>query len=107
MELPWTLADDGFYISQQHRFPPGKECVRIRKRTSNVPLIIVTAHTDLAPTILQLAGAETGWDGRGGRGDYQPAGTRLRRVLGPGAPPKARTASRWTMDGREVAYATV
>lgn len=59
-------SDNGFHISQ-HRLPPGKECGF--EEDINVPLIIrgpgvpigetvevVTAHTDLAPTIMRIAG---------------------------------------------------
>ncbi|KAL5327615.1 hypothetical protein ACEPPN_005316 [Leptodophora sp. 'Broadleaf-Isolate-01'] len=70
-------ADNGYHISQ-HRLNPGKECGF--EEDINVPLIIrgpgisagkeevdlVTAHTDIAPTILKLAGAETGWEGLDG-----------------------------------------
>ncbi|KAI6712280.1 hypothetical protein JHW43_005200 [Diplocarpon mali] len=68
-------ADNGYHISQ-HRLNPGKECGF--EEDINVPLIIrgpdvpvgeasiVTAHTDIAPTILKLAGAKTGWDGLDG-----------------------------------------
>ncbi|KAG4413483.1 hypothetical protein IFR04_013384 [Cadophora malorum] len=69
-------ADNGYHISQ-HRLNPGKECGF--EEDINVPLIIrgpgisaggttdiVTAHTDLAPTILKLAKAKTGWDGLDG-----------------------------------------
>ncbi|PBP22186.1 hypothetical protein BUE80_DR007019 [Diplocarpon rosae] len=68
-------ADNGYHISQ-HRLNPGKECGF--EEDINVPLVIrgpgvpvgessiVTAHTDLAPTILKLAGAEMGWDGLDG-----------------------------------------
>jgi N-acetylglucosamine-6-sulfatase len=64
-------TDNGYHISQ-HRLPPGKECGF--EEDINIPLIIrgpgvpigetdvVTAHTDLAPTILKLAKAELGWD---------------------------------------------
>jgi len=58
-------TDNGYHISQ-HRLPPGKECGF--EEDINVPLIIrgpgvpegkesdvVTAHTDLAPTILKIA----------------------------------------------------
>ncbi|KAH8816385.1 alkaline-phosphatase-like protein [Xylogone sp. PMI_703] len=60
-------ADNGYHISQ-HRLNPGKECGF--EEDINVPLIIrgpavpigeadiVTAHTDLAPTILKIAGTE-------------------------------------------------
>jgi N-acetylglucosamine-6-sulfatase len=60
-------TDNGFHISQ-HRLPPGKTCGY--EEDINIPLIIrgpgvpkgettdiVTAHTDLAPTFLALAGA--------------------------------------------------
>lgn len=64
-------TDNGYHISQ-HRLNPGKECGF--EEDINIPLIIrgpgvpvgesdiVTAHTDLAPTILKLAGAKWGWD---------------------------------------------
>lgn len=60
-------ADNGYHISQ-HRLNPGKECGF--EEDINIPLIIrgpgvpigkadiVTAHTDLAPTILKLARAD-------------------------------------------------
>jgi N-acetylglucosamine-6-sulfatase len=60
-------TDNGFHISQ-HRLPPGKTCGY--EGDINIPLIIrgpgvqkgltadiVTAHTDLAPTFLKLAGS--------------------------------------------------
>ncbi|EOO00839.1 putative arylsulfatase protein [Phaeoacremonium minimum UCRPA7] len=60
-------TDNGYHISQ-HRLQPGKECGF--EEDINIPLIvrgpgvpenetteIVTAHVDLAPTILELAGA--------------------------------------------------
>lgn len=66
-------ADNGFHISQ-HRLNPGKECGF--EEDINVPLIIrgpnipagtesniVTAHTDLVPTIFDLAGIKP-------RGDF-------------------------------------
>lgn len=65
-------TDNGYHISQ-HRLNPGKECGF--EEDINIPLIVrgpgvpigelkvVTAHTDLAPTFLQLAGAKWGWDG--------------------------------------------
>ncbi len=68
-------TDNGYHISQ-HRLNPGKECGF--EEDINIPLIIrgpgvpvgesnvVTAHTDLAPTILKLAGAKWGWDGLDG-----------------------------------------
>ncbi|KAH7327134.1 alkaline-phosphatase-like protein [Rhexocercosporidium sp. MPI-PUGE-AT-0058] len=70
-------SDNGYHISQ-HRLNPGKECGF--EEDINVPLIIrgpgiaagreevdlVTAHTDIAPTILKLAGAEEGWEGLDG-----------------------------------------
>ncbi|RDW82570.1 arylsulfatase-1 [Coleophoma cylindrospora] len=59
-------SDNGFHISQ-HRLPPGKECGF--EEDINIPLIIrgpsipvggetdiVTAHTDIVPTIFKLAG---------------------------------------------------
>jgi N-acetylglucosamine-6-sulfatase len=58
-------TDNGYHISQ-HRLAPGKECGF--EEDINIPLVIrgpgvpvgeadiVTAHTDLAPTILKLAG---------------------------------------------------
>lgn len=61
-------TDNGYHISQ-HRMHPGKECGF--DTDINIPLIVrgpgvergvksraVTAHTDLAPTFLHLAGAE-------------------------------------------------
>ena len=60
-------ADNGYHISQ-HRLNPGKECGF--EEDINIPLIIrgpgvdvgsseaVTAHTDLAPTILKIAGGD-------------------------------------------------
>ena len=60
-------TDNGYHISQ-HRLNPGKECGF--EEDINIPLIIrgpgvpvgeadiVTAHTDLAPTILKLAGGD-------------------------------------------------
>jgi N-acetylglucosamine-6-sulfatase len=68
-------TDNGYHISQ-HRLNPGKECGF--EEDINIPLIIrgpgvpvgesnaVTAHTDLAPTFLKLAGAKWGWDGLDG-----------------------------------------
>ena len=65
-------TDNGYHISQ-HRLNPGKECGF--EEDINIPLIVrgpgvpvgeanvVTAHTDLAPTILKIAGAKWGWDG--------------------------------------------
>ena len=62
-------TDNGYHISQ-HRLNPGKECGF--EEDINIPLIVrgpgvrkgevdvVTAHTDLAPTILKIAGGE--WD---------------------------------------------
>lgn len=60
-------TDNGYHISQ-HRLPPGKECGY--ETDINIPLIVrgpgvskgeasdvVTAHIDLAPTFLNLAGA--------------------------------------------------
>jgi N-acetylglucosamine-6-sulfatase len=63
-------TDNGYHISQ-HRLNPGKECGF--EEDINIPLIVrgpgvpvgesnvVTAHTDLAPTFLKLAGAKWGW----------------------------------------------
>lgn len=61
-------SDNGFHIGQ-HRLPPGKECGF--EEDIRVPLFVrgpgipkghvekaVTAHVDLAPTILHLAGVE-------------------------------------------------
>ena len=61
-------TDNGFHISQ-HRLFPGKNCPY--EEDINIPLIIrgpglaanstvsvATSHTDLAPTILQMAGAK-------------------------------------------------
>jgi N-acetylglucosamine-6-sulfatase len=60
-------TDNGYHISQ-HRLNPGKECGF--EEDINIPLVIrgpgvpvgeaeiVTAHTDLAPTILKLAGGD-------------------------------------------------
>jgi N-acetylglucosamine-6-sulfatase len=68
-------TDNGYHISQ-HRLNPGKECGF--EEDINIPLIIrgpgvpvgeaniVTAHTDLAPTILKIAGGKWGWDGLDG-----------------------------------------
>lgn len=68
-------TDNGYHISQ-HRLNPGKECGF--EEDINIPLIVrgpgipigesnvVTAHTDLAPTFLKLAGAKWGWDGLDG-----------------------------------------
>jgi N-acetylglucosamine-6-sulfatase len=68
-------TDNGYHISQ-HRLNPGKECGF--EEDINIPLIVrgpgvpvgeanvVTAHTDLAPTILKIAGAKWGWDGLDG-----------------------------------------
>ena len=62
-------TDNGYHISQ-HRLNPGKECGF--EEDINIPLVIrgpgvpvgesevVTAHTDLAPTILKIIGGE--WD---------------------------------------------
>ncbi|KAL1953428.1 hypothetical protein VTO42DRAFT_2835 [Malbranchea cinnamomea] len=60
-------SDNGYHIGQ-HRLQPGKECGF--EEDINVPLIvrgptvpkgqvseIVTTHTDLTPTLLELAGA--------------------------------------------------
>lgn len=62
-------TDNGYHLSQ-HRLQPGKECSF--EEDINIPLIIrgpgvpggqtseiVTTHTDLAPTILSLAGAQS------------------------------------------------
>jgi len=67
-------TDNGFHISQ-HRLNPGKECGY--EEDINIPLVIrgpgvgigdeaniVTAHTDLAPTILKIANGD--WK----RGDF-------------------------------------
>lgn len=61
-------TDNGYHIGQ-HRLQPGKQCPF--EEDVNIPLIvrgpglpegattdIVTTHTDLAPTLLQLAGAK-------------------------------------------------
>ncbi|KAH8594600.1 alkaline-phosphatase-like protein [Bisporella sp. PMI_857] len=61
-------TDNGYHISQ-HRLNPGKECGF--EEDINIPLVIrgpgveagqeanvVTAHTDLAPTILKIAGGD-------------------------------------------------
>ncbi|KAL8788408.1 MAG: hypothetical protein Q9195_007287 [Heterodermia aff. obscurata] len=61
-------SDNGYHIGQ-HRLPPGKSCGY--EEDVNVPLIVrgpsvpkgistdqVTSHTDLAPTILELIGAQ-------------------------------------------------
>lgn len=68
-------SDNGYHISQ-HRLNPGKECGF--EEDINIPLIVrgpgvpigesnvVTAHTDLAPTFLQLGGAKWGWGGLDG-----------------------------------------
>lgn len=60
-------TDNGYHISQ-HRLPPGKECGF--EEDINIPLVIrgpgvpigeaklVSAHTDLAPTILKIAGGD-------------------------------------------------
>jgi N-acetylglucosamine-6-sulfatase len=69
-------TDNGYHISQ-HRLNPGKECGF--EEDVNIPLIVrgpgvpigeagvVTAHTDLAPTILKLAGADWGREDLDGR----------------------------------------
>lgn len=62
-------TDNGYHIGQ-HRLQPGKQCAY--EEDINIPFIVrgpgvpkgqttdlVTSHTDLAPTFLQLAGAET------------------------------------------------
>ncbi|KAI0016854.1 alkaline-phosphatase-like protein [Xylariomycetidae sp. FL0641] len=62
-------SDNGYHISQ-HRMQPGKECGY--EEDINVPLVIrgpgvpwnmttdiATTHTDLAPTILDIAGADS------------------------------------------------
>ncbi|KAK7547732.1 alkaline-phosphatase-like protein [Phyllosticta paracitricarpa] len=67
-------TDNGFHISQ-YRLPPGKECgfdtdihiplmIRGPGIEANKELDIVTSHTDLAPTILNLAGAPKALDGK-------------------------------------------
>lgn len=68
-------TDSGYHISQ-HRLNPGKECEF--EEDINIPLIIrgpgvpvgeadiVTAHTDLRPTILKIAGGKVGWEGLDG-----------------------------------------
>ncbi|KAF2727600.1 arylsulfatase-like protein [Polyplosphaeria fusca] len=69
-------TDNGYHIGQ-HRMQPGKECGF--EEDINIPLIIrgpgiprnltteiITTHTDLAPTILKLAGAPL-------RGDFDGA----------------------------------
>lgn len=61
-------TDNGYHISQ-HRLNPGKECGF--EEDINIPLVVrgpgvpegeiadvVTAHTDLAPTILRIAGGD-------------------------------------------------
>jgi N-acetylglucosamine-6-sulfatase len=61
-------TDNGYHIGQ-HRLQPGKQCAF--EEDINIPLIVrgpgvsegavtdlVTSHTDLAPTVLKLAGAE-------------------------------------------------
>lgn len=61
-------TDNGYHIGQ-HRLQPGKQCAF--EEDINIPLIIrgpgvpegfvtesVTTHTDLAPTVMRLAGAE-------------------------------------------------
>ena len=60
-------TDNGYHISQ-HRLNPGKECgfeedinIPLVVRGPGVPLgdaEVVTAHTDLAPTILKLVGGD-------------------------------------------------
>ena len=60
-------SDNGFHISQ-HRLPPGKTCGF--EEDINIPLIVrgpgvpqgeitdvITAHSDLSPTFLKMAGA--------------------------------------------------
>ncbi|OJD35646.1 arylsulfatase [Diplodia corticola] len=67
-------TDNGFHISQ-HRMTPGKECGY--DTDIHIPLAIrgpgiakgqtidaVTSHTDIAPTILELAGAPKQLDGK-------------------------------------------
>ncbi|KAL2268223.1 hypothetical protein VTJ83DRAFT_3069 [Remersonia thermophila] len=66
-------TDNGYHISQ-HRLQPGKECGF--EEDINIPLIVrgpgvpkgevsevVTTHTDLAPTLLRIAGVDLGEDG--------------------------------------------
>ncbi|KAK6421642.1 hypothetical protein LTR81_005482 [Elasticomyces elasticus] len=61
-------TDNGYHIGQ-HRLQPGKQCAF--EEDINIPLVvrgpgipegltsnIVTTHTDLAPTLIQLAGAD-------------------------------------------------
>ena len=65
-------SDNGFHIGQ-HRMHPGKTCGY--ETDINIPLIVrgpgigvgkvldaVTSHTDLAPTLLKIAGAELRYD---------------------------------------------
>lgn len=79
-------SDNGFHVGQ-HRLPPGKECGY--EEDIRVPLVVrgpgvargavedaVTTHIDLAPTILQIAGA-------GARPDFDGAAIPL--VSGAGA----------------------
>lgn len=81
-------SDNGFHISQ-HRLGPGKTCGF--ESDINVPLIVrgpgisknasvafATAHTDLAPTFLKLAGAAP-------RPDFDGSAIPLRHEPGPDA----------------------
>ncbi|GME62001.1 Arylsulfatase precursor protein [Neofusicoccum parvum] len=67
-------TDNGFHISQ-HRMSPGKECgydtdihiplvIRGPGIAENQKIEAVTSHTDIAPTILNLAGAPKQLDGK-------------------------------------------
>ncbi|KAF4307599.1 Arylsulfatase [Botryosphaeria dothidea] len=67
-------TDNGFHISQ-HRMTPGKECgydtdihiplaIRGPGIAANKKIDVVTSHTDIAPTILDLAGAPKQLDGK-------------------------------------------
>lgn len=93
-------SDNGFHISQ-HRLTPGKRCPY--EEDVNVPLIIrgpgvpkgkavdfVTSHTDIAPTIVNWAGAK-------GPGDFDGAAIPINATAGTDEPWEHVQIEHWGM----------
>lgn len=110
-------SDNGYHVGQ-HRLPPGKECGF--EEDIRVPLYIrgpgvkegyvekgITAHVDLAPTVLDLAGVELRPDFDGRPVPVEPAADDDEEEGVEGGKVRVKTQQRIAEERRKVEHAAV